>query len=62
MYKRQLDAAGRPDDGAIETWTDANRAAVDRARSLVGELQSATSMDLSMLTVASRQLRTLAQG
>jgi len=59
---RVLDAAGRPDDGAIETWTDANRAAVDRARSLVGELQSATSMDLSMLTVASRQLRTLAQG
>jgi glutamate dehydrogenase len=48
-------------DGAIEAWTRSRAAAADRSRALIAELSAASKVDLSMLTVASRQLRTLAE-
>ncbi|MGF1641293.1 MAG: NAD-glutamate dehydrogenase [Rhodospirillales bacterium] len=59
---RVLDTAGMATDGAIETWTHACRPAVERSRALLGELATAAVVDLSMLTVASRQLGTLTYG
>ena len=59
---RVLDVAGRPAEGAIEAWSATCRPAVDRSRALLGELESASAVDLSMLTVASRQLGALTDG
>ena len=54
---------GDTPEAAIATWTTTGRAtAVERARVVLGELQAASSVDLSMLAVASRQLRTLTEG
>ena len=49
-------------DGAIEAWTHSRGPVFDRTRALMSELAAAPSVDLSMLTVASRQLRALAEG
>ena len=57
--RRVLDAAGGAEDGAIEAWAKTCRPAVERTRTLVGELETTPPVDLSMLTVASRQLRAL---
>ncbi len=46
-------------DSAIAAWEDANRANVDRAEQLLSELWSSDVNDLSMVAVASRQLRSL---
>ena len=54
-----LEAAGGASDGAMETWSAPRRAAVERSRGLVAELEAAKAVDLSMLTVASRQLGSL---
>jgi len=59
---RVLDAAGKTTDGAIEAWSVTCRPAVDRSRALLGELEAASAVDLSMLTVASRQLGALTDG
>ena len=59
---RVLDAAGATSDGAIEAWSATCRPAVERSRALLGELETATAVDLSMLTVASRQLGALTDG
>jgi glutamate dehydrogenase len=45
--------------GSIEAWSDTRRAAMDRADSLVAEIKAAPHIDLAMITVANRQLRTL---
>jgi glutamate dehydrogenase len=58
---RVLDTAGKPVDGAVEEWAETCRPAVDRMRVLMGELDAAAPVDLSMLTVASRQLGMLSQ-
>jgi glutamate dehydrogenase len=58
---RVLDTVGKMDTGAVEQWAETCRPAVDRMRMLMGELEAATPIDLSMLTVASRQLGTLTQ-
>jgi glutamate dehydrogenase len=58
---RVLDSVGKSADGAIEEWAETCRPAVDRMRVLMGELDAAAPVDLSMLTVASRQLGTLTQ-
>ncbi|KJS41494.1 MAG: NAD-glutamate dehydrogenase [Rhodospirillaceae bacterium BRH_c57] len=50
-----------PND-AIQAWTETCRAAVDRADQLVIELRAASTIDLAMLTVASRQFGTLKGG
>jgi glutamate dehydrogenase len=44
---------------AIEAWADGRRPAVERAEQLVNELRSASTIDLAMLTVASRQFGAL---
>ena len=59
---RVLETVGKVEDGALEEWAETCRPAVDRMRLLMGELEAATPIDLSMLTVASRQLAALAQG
>jgi glutamate dehydrogenase len=58
---RVLDTVGKVENGAVEEWAETCRPAVDRMRMLMGELEATTPIDLSMLTVASRQLGTLTQ-
>ncbi len=48
-------------DKAISIWEDGNRAAVERTDQLLLELVSSEINDLSMIAVASRQLRALAE-
>jgi len=45
---------------AIDAWADKNHAAVERTEQLLSELWSTEFTDISMVAVASRQLRTLA--
>jgi glutamate dehydrogenase len=54
-----LEAAGGAANGAMEAWAAPRKASVDRARGLLVELEAASAVDLSMLTVASRQLSAL---
>jgi len=49
-------------DKVMGDWLDANRAQVDRTNALFGELRTAPEIDIAMLTVANRQLRTLVAG
>jgi glutamate dehydrogenase len=55
------DTARKSGEGALQEWVETCRPAVDRMRVLMGELDAAAPVDLSMLTVASRQLGTLTQ-
>ncbi|MHA1566025.1 MAG: NAD-glutamate dehydrogenase domain-containing protein, partial [Alphaproteobacteria bacterium] len=43
----------------IDQWLDGRRPAVERTGALIGEMRAALEVDLAMLTVANRQLRTL---
>jgi glutamate dehydrogenase len=52
---------GKEPDEAIRAWADSNRASVDRAESLLAELKAASHVDLPMIMVANRQLRTLTE-
>ncbi|MBL8659824.1 MAG: NAD-glutamate dehydrogenase [Rhodospirillales bacterium] len=68
LYGHQRDITTRIHDNgagtgyeAIEAWSRAHGPVVDRSRALIAELTAAPKVDLSMLTVASRQLRTLAE-
>ena len=55
------DKVPRPDpQSAIQAWVDANKGAVDRAEQVLSELWSMEITDVSMIAVASRQLRALA--
>src|SRR5262249_54197479 len=47
-------------DALIEKWETQNKSALGRSRQMLGELQSAGNLDLSMLSVALRELRNLA--
>jgi glutamate dehydrogenase len=53
------DGATAPEK-AIDAWIDKNHAAVERTEQLLAELRSTAATDISMVAVASRQLRTLA--
>ncbi len=53
-------ADGGPVDGALDKWLSANRSAVERNEQLLTDLKKVESLDLAMLTVASRQIRVLA--
>ncbi|MBW3670274.1 MAG: NAD-glutamate dehydrogenase [Acidobacteria bacterium] len=50
---------GDPDE-AIERWFETKPDVMERAENLLGEIRAASSIDLAMLTVASRQLRAVA--
>jgi glutamate dehydrogenase len=52
---------GQDPADAITRWADGNKAAVDRAESLLAELKAASHIDLPMIMVAGRQLRTLTE-
>ncbi|MFO1155816.1 MAG: NAD-glutamate dehydrogenase [Rhodospirillales bacterium] len=52
--------AASPDE-SFAAWTAARRVTVDRTRGLLAELGAAPEVDLSMLAVAGRQLRALAE-
>ena len=53
-------APGESDpDVRFEAWVNKNQAAVERARSILGEISSADSFDLAILSVALRVIRTL---
>jgi glutamate dehydrogenase len=68
IYAHQLDltsqvmdfAGGEKDpQKAIAIWSGKQKAAIDQAEQLLSELWSTEVTDLSMVAVASRQLRTL---
>ncbi len=48
-------------DGLIAAWTDSHANTVERADQLIAELRAAGSVDLAVITVANRQLRSLAE-
>ena len=53
-------APGESDPEArFDAWVQKNQAAVERARSILGEISSADSFDLAILSVALRVIRTL---
>ena len=52
---------GQPAGRAIAAWAESSRAAVERAESLLAELKAASHIDLPMIMVAGRQLRTLTE-
>jgi glutamate dehydrogenase len=56
-----LASAGEPGDGTFEAWSHPRQSALDRSRALLTELEAAKDVDLSMLAVASRQLRALTE-
>ncbi|MGE5505455.1 MAG: NAD-glutamate dehydrogenase, partial [Actinomycetota bacterium] len=56
----QVAALGAGED-AIAAWIEAHRTGVERTDALLAELKAAPHIDLAMLTVANRQLRTLAE-
>ena len=53
---------GRDVAAAIERWWKANERPVARAEGVVADLRIAGSVDLAMLSVASREIRALAEG
>jgi glutamate dehydrogenase len=55
------EGAAEAPDQAFADWSNVRRAAVDRMRVLLAELQAAAEVDLPMLAVASRQLRAIAE-
>jgi len=70
LYGTQRDittavAANAPDlagPEALVAWADRHRAGIERTDALLAELRAARQIDLSMLTVAGRQLKTLVEG
>ncbi|MDJ0684231.1 MAG: NAD-glutamate dehydrogenase [Alphaproteobacteria bacterium] len=52
-------AAGGAQAGAVEAWTARRAEAVERVDLLLGELQQLPQLDLAMLAVVGRELRTL---
>ena len=48
-------------DVVISAWANKTRIAVERTEQLIAELSATEINDLSMIAVASRQLRTLAE-
>jgi glutamate dehydrogenase len=45
--------------GGLDAWSETRRAALERADALLAEIKAAPHIDLAMITVANRQLRTL---
>ncbi len=56
-----IETTGAAGNGAIDAWVETRRASVERSRALLAELEAAGAVDHSMLTVASRQLRSLVE-
>ena len=62
LTARVLEASSEhPGIQAIESWEGANKDSLSRFRVVLGELKSASSLNLSMLNVVNRSLRVLAE-
>jgi glutamate dehydrogenase len=60
LTTRVLEANGGAEgNGILDGWLSARQAAVDRTDALLAELRGAGTLDLAMLAVANRQLRTM---
>ena len=61
LANRVLDDAGGTEvvDAVIDAWAAAHEAAVERVHSIVADLRLASTVDLAMLAVANREIRTL---
>ena len=57
-----VEAPGLAPAEALTAWIAANRVVVDRADALLAEIKALAQIDLAMLTVVNRQLRTLSEG
>jgi glutamate dehydrogenase len=55
-------AAGQREKGLSEPWSAPRKAAIDRLDRLFAEMRTQPTIDLAMLTVASRELRGLLAG
>ncbi len=55
------EAPGLPAAEAMARWADCRRAAIERTDAVLAELRAARQVDLAMLTVAGRQLKTLVE-
>jgi glutamate dehydrogenase len=62
ITRNALGTVDRTVDGALDAWREENRTTVDRTLVLLNELEGLEAVDLSMLTVASRQLGALTEG
>jgi glutamate dehydrogenase len=60
LAQQVLGMSGAPLEGLVELWETANAAPLQRARRLLADLAEARQPDLAMLSVALRELRTLA--
>jgi glutamate dehydrogenase len=63
ITSKVLDAVAgkKPSEKSVDVWVAANRDAVDRTETMLSEMWAVEIGDLSMIAVASRQLRTLAE-
>ncbi len=61
LVEAVIAAGGDTPERAIALWTSERIPVVERTHLVVAELQAATAVDLSMLAVASRQLRSLTE-
>lgn len=61
-HQRAITHSVLADDHPLSTWITNHDAEIARADSLMAELRAAPQLDLSMLVVANRQLKTLADG
>jgi glutamate dehydrogenase len=62
LYSVQRDLTLRIAPTGLDAWISAHRPAVERAEQLLTELHAAGRPDLAILTVANRQIRSLAEG
>ena len=64
LVRRILEGASSPvtSDALIAAWIERRRQPIDRIDQLMAELRALTSLDVSMLAVASRRLRSLVTG
>jgi glutamate dehydrogenase len=61
VTQKVLAAGDTTAEGGFEAWSASRKPAIDRSRALLTELEAAKELDISMLAVASRQLRALAE-
>jgi glutamate dehydrogenase len=64
LTTRVMDAAGGADaaPAIIDVWSESRRHAVERLESLVADLKTVPMVDLAMLSVVNRELRTMISG
>ncbi|MCZ6888992.1 MAG: NAD-glutamate dehydrogenase, partial [Gammaproteobacteria bacterium] len=63
LTTKVLDTAGDTSiaDAVIDTWTTVHRHTVGRVQALISELRTSTTLELAMLAVANREIRSLVE-